>query len=269
MNPTIARSYLFVPADRPDRYAKALASGADAVIIDLEDAVAPANKDAARESLAMWLRDSSATAQPPVVVRVNSSDTQWFADDRSLVSASPRVSAVLLPKADAASPLDSFRDKPVLALIETAAGIDALKPITQSRRVERLVFGSIDFQLDLGISGEDDALLMFRSQIVLASRLAKLSPPVDGVTTALNDPETLEADIARARRLGFGAKLCIHPAQVAAVNAGMRPGDAELDWARRVLAAAEQSGGRAVAVDGKMVDRPVLERAKAMLRAAG
>src|SRR5881227_2357747 len=106
-----ARSYLFVPADRPERYAKALASGADAVIVDLEDAVAPANKDAARAALAHWLNDPQPQPQPepqvPVVVRVNSAGTPWFTADRALVSASPRVSAVLLPKADAASPLDS------------------------------------------------------------------------------------------------------------------------------------------------------------------
>ena len=204
-----------------------------------------------------------------VVVRVNSADTQWFAADRALVSGAARVDAVLLPKANGASPLDSFGNKPILALIETAAGIDALKAITQSRRVQRLVFGSIDFQLDLGISGEGEELLLFRSQLVLASRLANLPPPVDGVSTALNDPAALAADIVRARRLGFGGKLCIHPAQVAAVNAGMRPSEEELGWARRVLAAAGQAGGAAIAVDGKMVDKPVLERARAMLRAAG
>ena len=120
------------------------------------------------------------------------------------------------------------------------------------------------FQVDLGIEGDDDALLFFRSQIVLASRLAGLDAPVDGVTTALDDAQAIEHDTARARRLGFGAKLCIHPKQVVAVNRGLTPTDVELDWARRVLAAAEAGG--AVAVDGKMVDAPVLLRARGLLR---
>ena len=268
----IPRSYLFVPADRPDRYAKALATGADAVIIDLEDAVAPSNKESAREMLGVWLRD---TAQPPspggamLMVRVNTPDSQWFAADRALVAASPRVDGVVLPKADGMSPLDSFRDKPVLALIETAAGIDSLKAITQSRRIARLAFGHIDFQLDVGIEGDNEELYCFRSQIVLASRLANLPAPIDGVTTSFNDPSVIAKDITRARRFGYGAKFCIHPAQVAPVNAGFRPSDAELAWARRVVDAAGQAQGAAIAVDGKMVDRPVLERAKAMLRADG
>ena len=144
----------------------------------------------------------------------------------------------------------------------------AARQIAQVPGVVRLVFGSIDFQADLGIEGEDDALLAFRSELVLASRLAQLASPVDGVSTALDDADLLAQDTARARRLGFGAKLCIHPRQVAAVNAGLSPRPAELDWARRVLAAAETSGGAAVAVDGKMVDAPVIKRAQALLAMA-
>ena len=254
------RSYLFVPADRPERIAKALASGADAVIVDLEDAVAPAAKDAAREALRGWL----AQADRRVVVRINGVDTPWFGADRALCRDAG-VAAVMLPKAERAGDL-AFEGKPVLPLIETAVGIDALREIASAPGVERLVFGSIDFQLDLGIEGDGEELLLFRSQLVLASRLAGLAPPVDGVSPAIDDTAALQANALRARRLGFGAKLCIHPRQVDVVNRALGPSDEELAWARRVLEASEKAGGAAVAVDGRMVDRPVILRAQALLR---
>ena len=258
----IPRSYLFVPGDRPERFAKALASGADAVIVDLEDAVAPSAKEAARDALRGWL----AREEGQVVVRINAIDTPWFEADLALCQ-SPKVVAVMLPKAERAADLDCG-GKPVLPLVETAAGIDALRELTRASKVERIVFGSIDLQLDLGISGDGEELLLFRSQIVLASRLANLAPPVDGVSTAIDDPAQLQDDTLRARRLGFGAKLCIHPKQVGTVNASFSPSADEVAWARRVLDAAANAGGAAIAVDGKMVDRPVILRAEALLRQA-
>jgi citrate lyase subunit beta/citryl-CoA lyase len=262
------RSYLFVPADRPERFAKALAAGADAVIVDLEDAVAPAAKTSARDAFANWLEGSSAAA---VTVRLNAPQTEWFADDLR-ACAHPRVRALVVPKAERGDDLAFVAtrapERAVLPLIESAAGIDAVRSIAATSGVTRLVFGSIDFQADLGIEGDDDALLVFRSQLVLASRLAGLDAPVDGVTTALDDDEAITRDTARARRLGFGAKLCIHPRQVAAVNRGFLPSEAELAWAQRVLAAAEASGGAAVAVDGRMVDAPVLLRARRLIERA-
>lgn len=262
--PMTALSYLFVPADRPERFAKALASGAHAVIVDLEDAVAPGTKNAARDALSQWLRSSAAQ---PVHVRINAVGTPWFDEDLALCGL-PAVAAIVLPKAESAGQLETLAErvgKPVLPLIESAAGLAAARQIALAPGVQRLVFGSIDFQADLGIEGEDDALLAFRSELVLASRLAQLLAPVDGVTTALDDAQAMAQDTARARRLGFGAKLCIHPRQVAAVNEGFKPSAQELDWAQRVLAAAQASGGAAVAVDGKMVDAPVLLRAQRLL----
>ena len=269
------RSYLFVPADRPERFAKALASGADAVIVDLEDAVAPDAKAAARAALAQWLAGAANAARVPLFVRTNAPGTEWFADDLALCGRSAAVGGVMLPKAERVADLDAVRHaapgRALIPLIETAEGFDQLRALAGATGVQRLAFGSIDFQLDLGISisagdeGDGTALLFFRSQLVLASRLASLLPPIDGVTTALDDDAPVARDTQAARRLGFGAKLCIHPRQVAAVNAGFTPSDAEVDWARRVVAAVERSGGAAVAVDGKMVDRPVLLRAQAVL----
>jgi citrate lyase subunit beta/citryl-CoA lyase len=128
--------------------------------------------------------------------------------------------------------------------------------------VVRLAFGAIDFQVDMGIPGEDDALLYFRSRLVLASRLASLPAPIDGVTVSTSDSEQLRHDTLRSRRLGFGAKLCIHPAQVETVHRVLAPTDDERAWAQRVVGAMERSGGAAVTVDGKMVDKPVLLRAQ-------
>ena len=258
------RSFLFVPGDRPDRFGKALAAGAGAVIVDLEDAVAPDAKDAARESLLHWL--SRASAQ--VLVRVNAADTPWFADDLALCGHAS-VAGVVLPKAERRSDLAHASaiaaGKRLYPLIESAAGYEAMRTIAGAPGVERLVFGSIDFQVDLGIGGDDDGLLVFRSQMVLASRLAHLRAPVDGVTVAIDDEAALAADAARARRLGFGAKLCIHPKQVAVVERAFAPSEAELDWARRVVDAAARAKGGAFAIDGRMVDKPVMLRARAIL----
>jgi citrate lyase subunit beta/citryl-CoA lyase len=259
------RSYLFVPADRPERFEKALGCDADAVIVDLEDAVAPEKKDAARSALGEWL----ATTRSSVVVRINGIDSPWFRDDLVLCSQ-PGVAAVMLPKAERAQDLaavsESAAGKPLLPLIETAAGFDGMRSVAQAPQVERLVFGSIDFQLDLGISGEGDALLYFRSQLVLISRLASLAAPVDGVSTSIDDLQALERDAEHARQLGFGAKLCIHPKQVERVNRSFSPSEEEILWAQRVLDAAARSNGAAVALDGKMIDRPVILRAHALLK---
>ena len=153
----------------------------------------------------------------------------------------------------------------LLPLIETAAGLDRLREIASAPGVQRLVFGSIDPQLDLGIEGDCDELLLFRSQLVLASRVASLAAPVDGVNTALDDFEALTSKTQRARRLGFGAKLCIHPRQVAPVNSAFASSGAEIAWALRVIEASRAAGGTAVAVEGRMADRPVLLQAQALL----
>jgi citrate lyase subunit beta/citryl-CoA lyase len=261
-----ARSYLFVPADRPERYAKALASGADTVIVDLEDAVAASAKEGARAALAAWL-DGGGSG---IAVRINDAASPEFDADLA-IAAHPGVSAIVVAKAERSADLARVRAAApaaaLLPLIETAAGIDRLREIAHAPGVQRLCFGSIDLQLDLGIeeSGDGSELLAFRSALVLASRLAGLEAPVDGVSTAIDDAGALDADTRRARRLGFGAKLCIHPRQVAVVHAAFAPSPAELAWAERVVAASAASAGGAVAVDGRMVDRPVLLRALALL----
>jgi citrate lyase subunit beta/citryl-CoA lyase len=258
----LPRSYLFVPGNRPERFDKAIVAGADAVIVDLEDAVPLQGKVEARAAVARWL-----SAAHAVVIRVNGPDTEWFADDLALC-ASPGVAGVMVPKAERGESLHQVARAAtgcaILPLIETAAGFDNARALAACNGVQRLVFGSIDFQLDLGIQG-DEELLFYRSHLVLISRLANRAAPVDGVTAAFDDDAALLRDTDRARRLGFGAKLCIHPRQVASVNRGLMPSPAEVDWARRVVAAAAEARGAAVAVDGKMIDRPIILRAQALL----
>jgi citrate lyase subunit beta/citryl-CoA lyase len=263
------RSLLFVPAHRPERFSKALASGADAVIIDLEDAVAPGLKAQARASLWTWLAQASPEQVPAgVAVRINA-EAAWQADDLALCAAFPAVHTVMVPKAESALDMERVAaasgGRALLALIETACGYESRREIASVSAVHQLAFGSIDFQADLGIRGEGDALLTFRSGLVLASRLAGLPPPIDGVTVEVNDTAAVRADAQRARDLGFAGKLCIHPAQVGPVNEAFSPSTLELDWAERVVAAMNAAGGAAVAVDGKMVDKPVLLRAQALL----
>ncbi|MBP6898687.1 MAG: CoA ester lyase [Burkholderiaceae bacterium] len=275
--PPTPRNPLFVPGHRPERFAKARQTGADLVIIDLEDAVAPQDKDGARQTIAAWL-DSDAARAPgcPVWLRVNGADTPWFDADAALL-AHPGLAGAVCPKADGAAPLAALRqaaarELPLIPLIETAAGIAALDAIAATPGVWALAFGAIDFQVDLGIQASDDdmgeELLFFRSRIVLASRLAGLAAPIDGVCTRLDDPQALALAAARARRLGFGGKLCIHPSQVAPCRAAFSPTATQQAWAQRVLDAAAQAGGAAVAVDGKMVDLPVMRQAQAIVAAA-
>jgi citrate lyase subunit beta / citryl-CoA lyase len=206
-----------------------------------------------------------------VIVRINAADTPWFADDVALC-AQPGVAAVMLSKAERADTIALLMGagaQGVLPLIESAAGFAALATTAAAPGVQRLVFGSIDFQLDLGMRDAlEDELSVFRTQIVLASRLAGLAAPIDGVSTAIDDAEALHVDVQRARRLGFGGKLCIHPKQVAGVHRGFAPSADELAWAQRVLAASAAAGGAAIAVDGKMVDKPVLLRAERLVAEA-
>ena len=263
MTPLAPRSYLFVPGNRPDRYAKALAAGADAVIVDLEDAVPPKDKQSARAALSAWL-----APEHPMLLRVNGAESQWFREDLPLCKM-PGVAGVLLPKAENVEDIRAVAENsgaamPILPLIETARGFWNA-PALAHPKVQRFVFGSIDFQLDLGIQGEEEELLYFRSQLVLISRIAGLEPPVDGVTTALDDAERIRGDTLRAKRLGFGAKLCIHPRQVSVVNECFEPTAEEENWAKRIVEAAEAVHGAAVSVDGRMVDRPVIARAEAIL----
>lgn len=252
---------LFVPGDRADRFAKAAAAGPDAVIIDLEDAVAPDAKQTAREMLGESL--PVIAADMPVLLRVNATGTQWHEADVA-AAARLQLAAVLLPKAESADDLHRVADRcgyPVIALIETAVGLHRAVEIAGA--CARIAFGSIDFAADLFMAHTRQSLLAARSALVLAARLAGQPAPIDGVTTAIHDAGLITDDSAHAVELGFAGKLLIHPAQIAPARRGFAPSPDEIDWAARVLAAA--AGGAATRVDGAMVDAPVIRRAEQIM----
>lgn len=266
-----ARTLLFVPGHRADRFLKALASGADAVVIDLEDAVPPEQKPAARFRLQQaWVEVQAAGV--PLVIRVNNPRSPWGEADLAAAAAlMPPPAALMLPKAESAGDVRWAREavpqSVVLPLIESAEGLDALREIAAAEGVQRLVVGHIDFMADTGLrcSADERELDPLRFAVALQTRLQRLAPAIDGVTTAIGDAERLRADTLRALNFGFGGKLCIHPAQIGTVHDAMAPGAEELAWARRVVAADQASGGAAVQLEGRMVDRPVVLQAQRVL----
>ncbi len=267
-----ARTYLFVPGTRPERFDKALASGADRVVLDLEDAVATDDKATARSTVVTWLQAAMPAARSRIVVRINDAGSPWFASDLAALADAPATD-VLLPKAESAAQIAETQaalpHAGILALIESARGVSEVDRIAAAG-AQRLVFGTLDFALDLDMEISTDAsgLGYAASRIAIASRLAGLPAPVAGVTPQLDDEARLLSDLADARRFGFGAKLCIHPRQVQPIHAALHPSAEALDWAQRVLVADAASPG-AARLDGRMVDRPVVLQAQRTLALAG
>ena len=258
-----AASYLFVPATRLDRVEKARGSAAHEVVVDLEDAVADDDKAAARQALA-GIPDGR-----PIHVRVNGRTTPHHGDDLRAAAELPSVSAVVVPKVESPDDVTAVSSRlptsiAVLALVETARGITRADAIAASA-VARIVFGSADYLADIGARPGREVLAYPRSRLVVASRAAGLPAPVDGPTLTTGDEDQVRDDAEAARALGMGAKLCIHPAQLAVVNEVFRPTDEERRWAEAVLAAAAAQGGGAFSFDGSMVDEPVLLRARRLL----
>ncbi|MFG1780477.1 HpcH/HpaI aldolase/citrate lyase family protein [Micromonospora sp. NPDC049048] len=255
--------WLFVPGTQEPRFAKAHSAGASQVIVDWEDAVDPRDKDGARETTARWLASS-----PPTWVRVNAASTEWYESDVAALERLDGLAGVVVPKAEDPGVLQHVGDRlarPVMALVESARGLDRARELARTPAVVAIAFGSLDFAHDLHCAPTDRALLAARSELVLASRLGDLVPPIDGVTANVQDPQAAAADARLARELGFGGKLCIHPRQIAPVRTAFAPSESELSWARAVLAAAADTRGAVLGPDGEMIDRPVIERAHAIL----
>lgn len=256
-----ARTLLFVPGNRPERYAKAATSGADVIVVDLEDAVAPDEKDFARASALRWFAEGH-----PGIVRVNAVGTPWHADD--LDALADVVDVLFLPKADSAGEVAEVasRLRPtggILALVETAAGVLAAPQVAAAPGVCRLAFGNFDLAAQLGIDRDDHwALAPMRTTVVIASAAAGLPGPLDGVSGSLDDQEVIGADAAHSARLGFGGKLCIHPRQVATAGDFFLPSEGDVVWARRVLEVVAGAGSGAVTLGGAMIDKPVVDRAR-------
>lgn len=271
MTSAIIRTALFVPATRPERIPKALATGADAVIVDLEDAVAESQKSEARANLDEFLHTHP---QARVLVRINAPTHVEQAADLALCARHAGVIGVLLPKVESAVQvaLAVGCGKPVWPIIESARGLAHLAEIAHAPGVERLSFGSLDLGLDLGLASGTAAaeriLDQARYALLLQSRLADLAPPLDSVFPDIKNLHGLTQAVTGARDMGFGGLLCIHPSQIAVVHETLMPNSEELDWAHRILAAGA-SGDGVFVVDGQMVDAPVIGRARRLLQRAG
>jgi len=272
-----ARSLLFVPASRPERFAKALDAGAGCVVLDLEDAVSPDQKIQARHNLASQLPGFTPEQLQRTLVRINPVGTPWFEDDLALLSDWGRkgLAGIMVPKAEDAAVLRDIGaalggSAALVPLIESLAGLDALDALARVPGVARFAFGHLDFQLDLRMrcEPEESELTPVRFALVATSRRAQLAAPIDGVTADTRNSERLLQDAQRACAFGFGAKLCIHPNQVGAVNDTFAPSAVEVEWARRVVDEARSREGEAFSLDGKMVDLPVILQAKETLRQA-
>ncbi|MCY3911185.1 MAG: CoA ester lyase [bacterium] len=272
------RSLLFAPASRPDMCAKLPRSGPDGVVLDLEDAVAPAAKAEARgqaRSAAAELRKLHSDLA--IFVRVNPPSTEWFADDVAQGLAT-ELTGVVVPKLESTAQVDAVQQALVqagrdyfllLAGIETAAGVAQVADVLKHSGVHIAYFGAEDFITDMGGVRTDDGLevLYARSQVALAARLAGV-PVLDQVVTAFGDDERFRADAAIGRSIGYSGKLCIHPAQVPLANQCFSASAEEQERARALLAVwheAQARGEASVAFEGQMIDEPLARRARALL----
>ncbi|MCU0975409.1 MAG: CoA ester lyase [Steroidobacteraceae bacterium] len=279
------RSLLFAPGNHARRREKAFECGADAVILDLEDAVPPAEKAEARIAVAAAL---AAPRACQAWVRVNGVDTPWcWGDLDTLVRAG--LDGLVLPKVEDPVALRTLdwvitqleRERglapggiEIVALVESARGLAAAPAIAAATpRLARLSYGIADYSLDVGLMPDDDEgeLAWVRAALVQASRVAGLEPPVDSVVVQVRDGERFAASARRARRAGLRGKLCLHPDQVPLANAIFSPDPAEVERARSIVAAfeaAEAAGSAAISVGGEFVDYPVVARARGVLELA-
>lgn len=259
----LVASYLFVPATRVDRVDKALNGNSHAVIVDLEDGVAHDAKSSARNTLEAW------TSRREYLLRINSVDSQFVADDLAKLNDLERLCGVVLAKVESPDQVEYVlsqlpRGVPLLALIETASGLLAAPQIARSG-VDRLLFGSADYLTDVGVASGTEVLRHPRACLVVASAAAGLAAPIDGPTLALRDIQAVQADANEAKLIGLGGKLCIHPDQVAAVNSVFEITKDESEWASRVVFAWENRSSAVFQLDGEMIDAPILRRAQRML----
>ncbi|SDS33376.1 CoA ester lyase [Jiangella sp. DSM 45060] len=264
---------LYVPADRPDRAAKALASAADVVILDLEDAVAPSAKAAARASAAAVLAEAG--PDRAVQVRVNAPSTPWGGDDLAMVAALPPSVGVRVPKVASAADVAAVRSvagpRPVHVLLETAAGVEAAYAVASAPGVASIGLGEADLASDLGVSGPD-GLAWCRQRLVVAARAAGLAPPAMAVWTDLRDDDGLAASCRAGRALGFVGRAAIHPKQLPVIEAAFRPSPDEVAHAAEVVAAVEAAAasgsGVAVLAGGRFVDVAMVDQARRVLALA-
>ncbi len=264
-------SFLFVPGSRPDRIDKALSSGADAVIVDLEDAVKFDEKESARRSVACFLEKNKDSS---VLIRVNSPDSCEHEKDLALCREAGNVFGVMLPKASHRSEIEyvaNHTGKPVWPLIESASGVTALPDLINAVGVTRLSIGALDLAADLELvystKGCEKVLDFCRAQIVLYSKIGGLGPPVESVVPTINEFDEISRVATQAKQMGFGGMLAIHPNQLPEIHRAFLPSQVEVDWAERVISGSKKFGS-VFQIDGKMVDAPVVKSAKRIIARA-
>lgn len=270
-----AKSYLFVPAIDIHRVPKAFARGADAVIIDLEDAVSESVKIQSRQNVVDYL--SSAEAKP-VWVRINASSSTYQAMDIDTLKSLPltalnNVLGVYVPKAEKANDIESVRHalgKPVIALVETPEGIANIPELAKAHGLTALTYGFLDICEKLGVRADSEAGQMVANQIryslLLNSKLNGLIAPIECVYPPFNDNDGLSQRVTWCTDMGFSGMLCIHPNQVAIVNKLARPTVEQLAFAKKVADHYAATGLAAFAIDGQMVDTPVIVQAQKLLQ---
>jgi citrate lyase subunit beta/citryl-CoA lyase/(S)-citramalyl-CoA lyase len=263
------KTWLFVPATRIDRVEKAFASGADAVIIDLEDAVAEADKVQARKDLKVYY-DSQ--GYQPIWIRINQASSEDFIEDLELCQQMPNLAGLILPKAEQAVDIEKVHNEmglPVIALIETALGLYQIDSMAKAAGLLTFSYGFLDLcndlQVQVGTAAADIVANQIRYQLLLTSKVHNLLAPIDTVYTDFNDNKGLGQRVQLWSQMGMSSMLCIHPKQVAVVQQSLQPTDAEIDFAKRVLEEYEQSGQAVFTIDGNMVDAPVIERCRQLL----
>ena len=288
MRPTLGerflpcRSILFVPGDRSERFDKAAAAGADAICIDLEDAVPRGRKTGARVSAGGFLKEwaeapasrGEGPRRPRVIVRVNDPGSKAGQQDAATLADCPPPDAFMIPKVTTDAGVWNARaflgdEVPLIPIIETALGLENASHIaTALPAVAALVFGGFDLSVELGAEPGWEPLLYARSRVVHAAAQAGVDA-IDMPSRELRDMATVRAEARKARRLGFAGKVAIHPAQIPAIHEVFTPSRDDVRRARRIVEADRAAGGAAVAVKGRMVDRPVVEAARRMLERAG
>ena len=263
------KTWLFVPATRIDRVEKAFASGTDAVIVDLEDAVATMDKVRARKDLQVYYNSQD---YQPIWVRINKAGSEEFFKDVVLCQQMPNLAGVLLAKAEQAADIEyvhQLTDLPVIALIETALGLYQIDNMAKAKGLAAFSYGFLDLcndlQVHVGTAAADVIANRIRYQLLLTSKVHQLLAPIDTVYTDFNDGKGLGQRVQLWSQMGMSGMLCIHPKQVATVKQSLQPTDADIEFARRVIEEYERSGQAIFKIDGEMVDAPVIERCRQLL----
>ena len=263
------KTWLFVPATRIDRVKKAFASGTDAVIVDLEDAVATTDKVQARKDLQVYYNSQD---YQPIWVRINKAGSEEFFKDVVLCQQMPKLAGVLLAKAEQASDIENAHNMtglPVIALIETALGLYQIDSMAKSAGLLAFSYGFLDLcndlQVHVGTAAADVIANQIRYQLLITSKVHQLLAPIDTVYTDFNDGKGLGQRVQLWSQMGMSGMLCIHPKQVATVKQSLQPTDADIEFARRVIEEYERSGQAVFKIAGQMVDAPVIERCRQLL----